>query len=220
MTDQPLDQPLPPDEQRFQTPLTGRSISVPETLDHLRRKMQEVVADFAAGRINRAQFNAIYAHYNEQRTLVEKLHQRNPENDAWRQAAAPGHTGFLRTHFESRVLFYIVFRHRDPRPLIKSGEEPTPEVGRQIGTMIKTLWKMEQIPTSGLARKAVGDGKWMVIVPGEHAMTVVIYSLQPSAHQLNLVKDLHSDFERANRLSFQRGLSSNKMVFPQRALLT
>ncbi|HEX2619606.1 MAG TPA: hypothetical protein VHL11_05645, partial [Phototrophicaceae bacterium] len=138
--------PFPPEQDsdfHFDTPLTEPSMGVPETLDQLRGKLESTANDFASGKINRAQFNAIYSHYNEQRILVEKLHQRNPDADHWRQAALPGHTSFLRSHFESRVMFFIVFRHHDPRPLIKGGEEPTRETGRQIGTIIKTIWKMD-----------------------------------------------------------------------------
>ncbi|MBC8097813.1 MAG: hypothetical protein H7Y11_00080 [Armatimonadetes bacterium] len=78
---------------------------------------------------------------------------------------------------------------------------------------------METIPNQGLARKAMGDGRWLVLVLGGCALSVVVYSLQPSQQQYNLVRDLHADFERANLLSLQLGLASQKMVFPQRALL-
>jgi hypothetical protein len=210
---------LPPHYERSDTPRLGRSLDAPETLDHLREKMKSVAADFAAGRLNRAQFNAIYGHYNEQRQLVEKLHQRNPDTELWRQAATPGRTGFLRTHFEARPVYYIIFRHRDPKPLIKGGMEPT-SILPQIGNLIKTVWKMPHIPASGLARKAVGDGQWVVMALGECAMTIVVYSLQPSTRQHEFVRDLHNDFERANRVSLQRNLSPQKMVFPQRSLLS
>lgn len=209
---------LPPHYERSNTPRLGRSLGAPETLEHLRSKMQTVAADFAAGKLNRAQFNAMYAHYSEQRLLVEKLHQRNPDNDLWRQAATPGHTSFLRTHFEARPVFYIVFRHHNTKPLIKAGVEPA-DAARQIGSLVKIVWKMEKIPTSGLARKAMGDGQWVVMALGEFSMTIVVYSLQPSSHQHNHVRDLHSDFERANRVGLQRNLSTQKMVFPQRGLL-
>jgi hypothetical protein len=209
---------LPPHYERSDTPRFGRSLGAPETIEHLRKKLQTVAADFAEGKLNRAQFNAIYAHYNEQRMLVEKLHQRNPDNDIWRQAVTPGNTGFLRTHFEARPVFYIVFRHHTPTPLMKGGVEPADAV-RQIGSLIKTVWKMEKIPASGLARKAMGDGQWVVMALGEFALTVVVFSLQPSTKQHNHIRDLHRDFERANRYSLERNLTPAKMVFPQRGLL-
>jgi hypothetical protein len=208
----------PSHHDRSDTPRMGRSLGAPEILEHLRNKLKSVAADFAAGKLNRAQFNAIYAHYNEQRVLVEKLHERNPETEIWRQAATPGHTGFLRSHFEARPVFYIVFRHHNPKPLIKGGIEPH-DAPRQIGSLVKTVWKLDKIPASGLARKAMGDNQWVLMALGELSITVVVYSLQPAARQHEHLRDIHADFERANRLSLQRNLSSEKMVFPQRGLL-
>lgn len=188
-----------------------------QTLEHIRAKMESVAADYANGTLNRAQFNAIYAHYSDQRTIIERLIERNPNNDAWRQVATPGHTGFLRNHFEAHPVFYVIFRHGDPRPLMAVGDEPSP-VRPQIVQILKALWRGGEKPRAGLARKGLDDGQWMIIAVGELALTIVIYSLQPSAAQQNLVRDLHADFERANRMALQRGLSSDRMVFPQRSL--
>lgn len=188
-----------------------------KTLEHIRAKMESVANDFANGALNRAQFNAIYAHYSDQRAIIERLVQRNPNNDAWRQAAAPGHTGFLKSHFEARPVFYVVFRHNDPHPLISSGDEPG-EARPQIVQILKALWRSTETPRVGLARKAMSEGQWMIIAVGELALTIVVYSLQPSTTQQNLVRDLHTDFERANKMALQRGLSPDRMVFPQRSL--
>lgn len=188
-----------------------------ETLDQIRKKMESVANDFAAGKINRAQFNAIYGHYNEQRALIERLYQRNPERDVWRQAAQSGHTGFLKSYYESKAEFYIVFRHHDKRPLTLGGQQPSDT--SPIGRMIGTVWRMEEMPAHGLARKALNDGRWLVLALGEHSLTVVIFSRQPTAAQYELVRDLHNDFERANRIILTRNLSFDRLVFPQRSLL-
>ena len=47
-------------------------------LNTLRRKMELVSDEFAQGKINRAQFNAVYKRYSEQRTIIERLVERNP----------------------------------------------------------------------------------------------------------------------------------------------
>ncbi|MBC7869584.1 MAG: hypothetical protein H7Y09_01990, partial [Chitinophagaceae bacterium] len=87
------------------------------TLDHIREKMERVAGEFAAGKINRPQFNAIYAHYSEQRLIIERLVQRNPGNEAWKQVARLGRTNFLREHFEAVPLYFLVFRHNERQPL-------------------------------------------------------------------------------------------------------
>jgi hypothetical protein len=189
-----------------------------QMMEVLRKKMEQVASDFATGKINRAQFNAVYSRYSDQRSIIERLLQRNPENDAWRQVAAPGHTSFLMNHFEARAVYYLVFLHQQPKPLIWGGKN-RPE-GTAIMGALKTLWGMPNRPKTGVARKDIGGGQWLVLALGEFAVTIVMFSLEPSTIQCNLVRDMHADFERANRMLLERGVTSpERLVFPQRALM-
>jgi hypothetical protein len=179
--------------------------------------METVANEFAQGQLNRSQFNAIYTRYSEQRTIIERLIARNFNNDAWRQAAAAGHTAFLRSHFEARLLYYAVFKHNFPTPLMMGGKQQ-PDV-TQISQVLKTLWGMKHRPKIGLARKELANGQWIVLALGEFAVTLAVYMLEPSVAQANLVRDLHSDFERANQGALEKGTRSlDRFVFPQRAL--
>jgi hypothetical protein len=190
----------------------------PQTaLEQLRHKMEVVASEFSQGKINRAQFNAIYGRYSEQRTIIERLIERNPENPAWKQAAAPGHTRFLRDHFEARLQYYLVYQHTTPTPLMMGGKQQ-PNMD-QVSQVLNSLWGMKNRPKIGLARKDMGSGQWLVLALGEYAVTLTLFLLEPSATQANLVRDLHADFERANRRALERGTRSlDRFVFPQRAL--
>jgi len=186
-------------------------------LELLRRKMEIVANEFGEGKINRAQFNAIYGRYSEQRTIIETLLKRNPENPAWKQAAAPGHTSFLRQHFEARLGYYLVYQHNIPAPLMMGGKQQANM--DQISSVLKSLWQMSKRPKIGLARKEMGGGQWLVLALGEYAVTLAMFMLEPSVAQATLVRDLHNDFERANRRSLSNGTRSlDRFVFPQRAL--
>ncbi len=186
-------------------------------LEALRRKMETVANEFSLGKLNRAQFNAIYGRYSEQRAIIQRLIERDPENPAWKQAAAPGHTSFLRQHFEARLMFYLVYQHNIPMPLMMGGKQQ-PNMD-QISMVLKSLWGMSNRPKSGLARKEMQDGQWLVLALGEYALTLAMFQLEPSAAQAGLVRDLHNDFERANRKSLSVGTRSlDRFVFPQRAL--
>jgi hypothetical protein len=183
----------------------------------IRRKMETLVNEYTQGRINRAQFNAIYKRYSDQQTVITRLTERNPDNEAWKQAAAPGHTSFLREHFEARLMYYLVYRHNQFAPLMLGGkQQPNLE---QIGTVLRSLWNMPDRPKAGLARKELGNGQWLLLALGEHAVTLAAFQLEPSASQINRVRDLHADFERANRPALEKGTRSlDRFVFPQRAL--
>jgi hypothetical protein len=186
-------------------------------LEQLRHKMEVVANEFSQGKINRAQFNAIYGRYSEQRTIIERLIERNPENAAWKQAAAPGHTSFLRDHFEARLQYYLVYQHNIATPLMMGGKQQANM--DEVGQVLRSLWGMKNRPKIGLARKDMTNGQWLVLALGEFAVTLALFALEPSAAQANLVRDLHADFERANRRALERGTRSlDRFVFPQRAL--
>ncbi|MBZ0286732.1 MAG: hypothetical protein K8I30_03890 [Anaerolineae bacterium] len=195
------------------------TVDDPETaLTGLRGKMERVARDFANGKLNRAQFNAIYGRYDEQRKIIERLIERDPENPAWHHVAEPGHTAFLLNHFQARPMYYIIYRLDLPTPLMMGGKQE-PDM-RHIEPALRALGKMSNRPRSGLARKSVGSGQWLVLALGEFAVTMVMFMLEPSTVQLNRVRDLHADFERANRSALERGTQSfDRMVFPQRALV-
>lgn len=215
--------PEPPQPSKWETqtitPIQITPEDVPSALAFLRQKMEETAIEFSNGNLNRAQFTAIYKHYNEKRTIIEKIYQRDPQSDAWKQVAEAGSTGFLRRHFEARPVFFVVFLNNIPQPLLSGGEQTTKAV-TQISKLLKVLWSLEKPAEKGVARKSMGDGQWLVVAVGDHSVTFVIFSRQPSNAQTNLVRDLHEDFERANRLLLERKMhTARRMVFPQRALI-
>ncbi len=187
-------------------------------LEALRRKMQEAVSAFASGKINRAQFNAIYGRYDEKRAIIERLLARDPNSTSWQQVVQAGQTTFLLEHFAARCLYYLVFRHGQPSPLMFGGQQQ-PDI-QQIVPILSALYKMPDRPKNGLARKVLKNRHWLILAVGPQALTIVVFSLEPSPAQLNRVRDLHRDFERANALALQRGTTTlERMVFPQRALV-
>jgi seryl-tRNA synthetase len=187
-------------------------------LNVLRHKMQTIADEFAEGKINRAQFNAMYKRYSEQRTIIERLVERNPESDAWRQVmGTKGYTSYLRSHFEAQPLYYAVHAHHQAKPVVLGGSKPDTEA--TLLPMLEAVWKMPNIPKAGVGRKSLANGEWLILALGEYALTAVVFSLEPSIAQARLVRDLHNDFERANQAALARKwIIPDRMVFPQRAL--
>lgn len=201
-----------PEEKRWATEPESAS----ERLNRIREKMETVANEYANREISRAQFNAIYGHYREQRAIIEKIISRDPKNDGWKQAARSGKTAFLREHFEARPLNYVVYIHHNKRPLMGGGERPDM---KRITGLLKSLWSMQKMRV-GVARLAIEPPNWLIMCAGYYGVTFVTFHLEPSGIQANSVRDLHNDFERANRLFFQRGkINKAQMVFPQRSLI-
>ena len=198
-------------------PQPERSTDPQSALTQIQSKINSITKEYSAGKLNRTQFYAMYRHYMERRAIIQKLLERNPESDAWKAAAAPGSTTFLRDRYEARTLYWVTFKHGSQTPLSFDGKLPT-NAAKQIHKMLQVIWKMKTA-RKGLARKSLGDGMWLLILMGDDAMTLVVYFLQPSTLQVNALRDLHNDFEQANATMLARNLSAKRMVFPQRALI-
>lgn len=186
-------------------------------LQQLRQRMYTVTKEYADGKLNADQFQAIYKHYMEKRAIIERLLERNPQSDAWRAAASPGRTHFLREQFEARPVYCVVFRRGATRPLLNIGRLPR-RAAEQIHKLLAVIWNSDQW-RKGLARKSLGDSMWLLLMAGEQSMTLTVFFFQPSAAQMNQMRDLHLDFERANKHLLAQNLGAERMVFPQRSLL-
>jgi hypothetical protein len=72
---------------------------------------------------------------------------------------------------------------------------------------------------AGLKSTEIEGGRWLVFVPGQLTTSIILFSREPSDRQLDLMQDLHRDFERANQQTLEAGVRNrDELVFPQRAL--
>ncbi|MCC7208459.1 MAG: hypothetical protein IT323_14215 [Anaerolineae bacterium] len=219
--------PMPPLIQPDVVEIPQQIVGVEErlqaetALETLRKKTALAAAEFAEGKLNRAQFIALYVHYHEKRQIIERLLERDPDTQAWQSVAESGNTGFLRAHFEARVLSYALY-NQDPLhygEIVSSQGQPLlpEEMVTKIQVAITMVMRNHREPKA--QRKSLDDGRCAIFVPGEQTTTIVVFSLEPSARQIAAVQDLHRDFERANRRALQRGIRQpEQLVFPHRAL--
>lgn len=187
-----------------------------DALEHIRQKMLTIVGEYSNGEISAVQFNAIYRHYTEKRKIIERMVERNPDTTAWRAPAAAGMTMMLRQQFEARLMYYAVFRREGRNPIMMQGKMPRSVVD-SVYNVLKAVWGLDTWRV-GIARKSVGNGYWLILVVGEKSYTLLIYKFQPSDAQIDEVRTVHDDFERANQRALQRNEEPKRMVFPQRAL--
>jgi hypothetical protein len=223
--------PSPPIEPAFgaarmpqQTPPPSSGTSSPSAtnpsaaLDQIREKTERIADEYSQGKLNRAQFEAMYKRYNEQRTIIEKLLERNPGTDAWRSVVGTrGQTGFLREQYEAQALFYAVYLQNSENPLISAGTRTY--LPQQFAPLARAVWSIPNRAPVGLGRKQLRNNEWLIMATGEHGLTLVVYSMEPANSQAKLIRDLHADFERANRITLARKITApDKLVFPQRSL--
>lgn len=192
---------------------------VDEAMERLREKMAKVAMEFAEGKINQAQFQAIYNRYQEQRIITEQLLARDPTTDAWQQVLTEGHTTFLRSRFEARVLGYTLHDNQSGDAIVAHGQFGLS--AEQLAHLLQGFYSATARAFGGGMRSTIiEDGRWVLFVPGRYTTGIMIFTLQPSEGQLRLVSDLHEDFERANEPALASGnFSPEALVYPQRFLL-
>lgn len=188
-------------------------------LERLRQKMARVAEEYAEGKLNRAQFHAIYQRYQDQRDITEAMLQRDPKTGAWHNVVQPGHTGFLRKHFEAQVVSYSIYHIPQVRLIVRTGRLQLPESQVQpiLSRLQKLLESSEHPPR--LARRKLKDDRFVILAPGYISVSIVVFSIEPAVAQIEMVQDIHRDFERANhKLLQQERFNPREMVFPHRAL--
>ena len=71
--------------------------------------MTQCVEDFASGKINRAQFQRLYAHYEQEVSLVAQLLAESEDPDAWRQAVTEGESVLIRKRHQARSIGFAIY---------------------------------------------------------------------------------------------------------------
>jgi hypothetical protein len=187
--------------------------SAPQTLEHIRLKMESLAEDYDAGKLNQDQFDALFHYYSERLELIERMVERNPESDAWRKTITPGVTSFLRSTLEAQAQMCIVLKIGADQPLFASGKLST--IGaREVFALVKALRKRTVPP--GMARRKLSDG-WLAVAVGQRSITLLVYRGEPTTSQLDRIRETHALFERANAVALEQN-TPTQYVFPQRAL--
>lgn len=217
--------PVPPTSTKDPTPteeIDLMALSAEDraanALERLRQKMIAVTEEYAQGQINRAQFHAIYQRYQEQRTITEQLLKRDPQSGAWQSVVRPGHTSFLRDHFQSKIQSYAIYDIQTGHQIALSGSvQLAKEQVLPIIAKLKDIINKHGNP--GPASRRLKDDRWVLFMPALYTIAVAVFSLEPADAQIKQIEDIQNDFERANRQVLQSHiLDRRQMVFPHRAL--
>ena len=182
---EPTWDPTPiPDE--IKTPAKARQF-----LERLRAKTDQVVQDCTDGVINQNQFEAIYSHYQRQRIAVEKALIEMPGSGAWRAAAVEGHTTFLRQQHAATVLNYGIYETTSLKALAQVGDGDIDS--QRLTSLLTDLGA--QSKEQSVHQLEIDDGRVLAVVEGRFSILVAIFSAEPATLQLQMIQDLHRDFE-------------------------
>jgi len=181
-------------------------------LTGLERKIDRLETDFQQGRVNAAQYRAIRRHYLEQRDVATRLRQAHPESDRWKVVLEEGKTSFLMQLNEAvchaLALYDIAKRER----FFLHGTMP-PSTEEALA-LLRTFGPTGSDPNAGriLATQAE-DGSALLLIPGEFTAALVAFSQQPPGWQVRALREVHRNFEAANKVPLTRG-DRRSLIFP------
>lgn len=183
-------------------------------LERVRGKFRTLVEDFAQGRVNRAQFEELYAHYQKERRTIEALLTSRPTSDAWRLAVTEGQSVNIRRRLAARVLGYAVYANQDETPLRVYGEFTSlqekwvaPLLAR-VNQVAKQRFVVTSFETGG------DEASCLCAVSGQFTTVLVLFTTEPARVQMQSLEDLHCHFEQANSRVLEHYTNSSRPVEP------
>jgi hypothetical protein len=227
VSETPLEQPasdpeiitVPPLSQISQEPekpivhtVAQEGDELSEMLASLDQKLARLEEDFQQGRINSAQYRAIRRHYKEQREVALRLRQAHPDSDRWRIVLEEGKTTFLLQLNEAAVRCVAFYDLKTRKLIFTQGEIPT-EADDAI-SLLGTFGASEFNPKTGrMMATHADDGTALVLIPGRFTAALVSFSQDPPGWQVRALREVHRNFEAANKAALRRG-ERRALVFP------
>ena len=189
-------------------------------LEQVRQKMERLAEDFASGKVNTTQFQELYAHYQQERKIVEQTLEETPEAAAWRATVAEeeGESAIIRRRHAARILGYAIYLNTTTLPLRTVGKYDID--ARLVASMLDSFrTRAEEQPEQQMRGIEIGESRWVGFVPGQYTTLMVLFSIEPARTQLDMLRDLQAHFERANQQLLVRGIvDPARLVFPHAAV--
>jgi hypothetical protein len=181
-------------------------------LTTLDSKIERLEADLQQGRINASQYRAIRKHYLDQRQVAVRLQRAHPDSDRWRVVLEEGKTSFLLQLNEAVLRSFTLYDLRTRARIYSQGELPpaAEQAFQLLGTFGPDGPQAEPGRMLGMQAE---DGSSFLLIPGKYTAALVVFTQDPPAWQLRAMREVHSNFEAANKATLARG-ERQTLIFP------
>lgn len=185
----------------------------------LQAKIQRLLEDFSEGKMNKDQFNTVYARYNSQLKLVEDAISSGMTDPV--KAAQDGElTAAIMDARRGKFLGLRIYNTRNSMVIHTLGEFDVPG-GKVMPFVENMIMLIESRQPLGRLLEKVDDKRWMLFGSGRFSISVTLYKNEPSRRQTQEVNRLHRDFEEANKSFFQAGnFDPHQLAYPFMVLVS
>jgi hypothetical protein len=200
-----------PPQKAVESPSTAPDPEVMRHLEEVETKIDRTVQDFADGLINRAQFENLYRHYQNQRKMLQGLLDEGGGQVP--SSVMAGESMIIRQRYAAKVLAYAVYDNESSVPLYTVGDFPV-DSDLVVGFLSGFRSAAAEILGAGAAKAEAEDGKVLCYVPGQYSTLIVLYSSNPAEIEVQGLRKVHSHFETLNTgLLKQRPISTDTLLF-------
>ncbi len=180
-----------------------------ETLDG---KIARLEQDFQQGRINASQYRAIYRHYMGQREVALRMRQTYPDSNRWEMVLEEGKTRFLLQLNEAACYSVGLYNLQSKERIFVDGDMP--ESAENAMALLGTFsTSHDESPDGRLFATTSDSGETLLLIPGAFTVSLAVFSQDPPSWQVRALREVHRNFEAANRPALLRG-ETEKLIFP------
>ncbi len=180
-------------------------------------KVDKLTADFAAGNINRSQFQELYAHYQKEIKVISSVLEFDPEG--WEGVASEGASMVIRKKHSAKANAYAIYQNDSGMPVATLGKfNIDPDLLIPMLSSYRSV--TQEVFGGGVQATEIEGGSWLCFVPGEMTTMLAVFNNEPAEKQLEFLRELHSTFEQANRPALtQDRIDPEGLVFPHEYFL-
>jgi hypothetical protein len=180
-------------------------------LHEVEAKLDRTVQDLADGLVNRAQFENLYRHYQNQRRMLQGLVAEGSGQVP--TSVTDGESMIIRQRFAAKVLAYGVYDNESSVPLYTKGNFPV-DSDLVVGFLSGFRSAAAEILGAGAAKAEAEDGKVLCYVPGQYSTLIVLYSSDPAEIDVRSLRQTHLHFETLNgHLLKERPIPADELLF-------
>jgi len=180
------------------------------------QKIEYLLDQFSRGKVNREQFQAVYAHYHEK---LESAEAALLENDASLISDQPGRTFDILQAHTAKPLGFMIYHNRSGLYIDTLGDFDIAPSRIAPALNDFTDWMECNREIEPLIER-IGEKEWVLFTGGSYTTVISLFHNDPSASQSGEIGRLHHDFEIANhnRLDSKR-VNASKLGYPFLAYL-
>jgi len=178
-------------------------------------KIQALLKEFADGRLNREQFNALYERYSGQLAVAQQAIASGSPAALSQTRDGGQSTIAIRQEHMGKAVGLVIYQNRTGVSIETLGDFDVSAF--VISPVLNDFTRMMEAQRLIEQRTIqLDDRRWLLFVGGRFTTVVTLFRNEPSPAQVREIMRLHNDFEIANALLLERGgqPDGQKLAYP------